>query len=204
MSSPVDDTADEVKVFRSNDVDEMLDTAQSSQQLNEDKKDVAFEAEMEAPVNSTSRNRLVIKLILTLATPNLLFGPFLGPSMFSQLSTNNLMYPVFMQSMSPHYAASRLIGSPSFSLLSPNLAALSMCSPQYTKPSPFSSSIAAAAFMNPPNFLTPNLTNQMAAHNLQRLIAQQQQQMQGNAARNENVNPNLPTPRRERVPRQKR
>lgn len=54
MSSPVDDTADEVKVFRSSDVDEVLDTAQSSQQLSEDKKDVAYEAEMDTPTSNIS------------------------------------------------------------------------------------------------------------------------------------------------------
>lgn len=55
MSSPVDDSADEVKVFRSSsDLDEVTDTAQSSQQLSEDKKDVAYEAELDAPVNATS------------------------------------------------------------------------------------------------------------------------------------------------------
>jgi hypothetical protein len=60
MSSPADDTADEVKVFRSSsDVDEVSDTAQSSQQLSEDKKDVAYEAEMDAPVNATSKYLLV-------------------------------------------------------------------------------------------------------------------------------------------------
>lgn len=57
MSSPaVDDTVDEVKVFRSNDVDEVLDTAQSSQQLSEDKKDVAYETEMDAPTSNISKN----------------------------------------------------------------------------------------------------------------------------------------------------
>lgn len=60
-----------------------------------------------------------------------------------------------------------------------------------------------AAFMNPQaNLLTPNFSNPMAAQNLQRFFAHQQ--MQNNLKNSENVNPNAPTPKRERMPREKR
>ena len=54
MGDPADDGADEVKVFRKNDADEIAtDSIQANAQLHEDKQDVAFEAEMETqpPIN---------------------------------------------------------------------------------------------------------------------------------------------------------
>jgi hypothetical protein len=54
MSDSADDGADEVKVFRKNDTEDLgTDSLQSSVQLHEDKQDVAFEAEMETqpPIN---------------------------------------------------------------------------------------------------------------------------------------------------------
>jgi hypothetical protein len=60
-----------------------------------------------------------------------------------------------------------------------------------------------AAFMNPQaNLLPPNFSNQMAAQNLQRFFAHQQ--MQNNLKNAENVNPHAPTPKRERMPREKK
>ncbi|EJW88230.1 hypothetical protein WUBG_00858 [Wuchereria bancrofti] len=53
MSSAADDGADEVKVFRRNDADD-VETAQSSHQLTEDKKDVALETELETRTPSSS------------------------------------------------------------------------------------------------------------------------------------------------------
>lgn len=56
------------------------------------------------------------------------------------------------------------------------------------------------------NLLAQNFTNQMTAQNIQKLIAHQQQ-MQNNARNAENVNPNghhIPTPKRDRVPREKK
>lgn len=56
------------------------------------------------------------------------------------------------------------------------------------------------------SFLAQNFSNPMAAQNLQKFIAQQQ--MQNNARNAENVNPNahhhIPTPKRERVQREKK
>jgi hypothetical protein len=54
MAESADDGADEVKVFRKNDAEDLgTDSLQSSVQLHEDKQDVAFEAEMETqtPIN---------------------------------------------------------------------------------------------------------------------------------------------------------
>lgn len=84
MSSPnVDDNVDEVKVFRSSDED-ILDTAQSSQQLSEDKKDVAYEAEMDTQTTN-------------LSSQNIFFNPMaFSSTMFNHLPINNFMYPVFM------------------------------------------------------------------------------------------------------------
>jgi hypothetical protein len=59
MSDSADDGADEVKVFRKNDTEDLgTDSLQSSVQLHEDKQDVAFEAEMETqpPINGQKPN----------------------------------------------------------------------------------------------------------------------------------------------------
>lgn len=53
MSTAADDGADEVKVFRRNDADD-VETAQSSHQLTEDKKDVALETELETRTPSST------------------------------------------------------------------------------------------------------------------------------------------------------
>ena len=85
-------------------------------------------------------------------------------------------------------------------ILSPNLNTLSIASPQYApKPGAFLPNMSA--FMSPQS----SLLAQTAA--MQRLL-QQQQHMQLGGAR-ENVNPQqphqtLPTPKRERVPREKK
>jgi hypothetical protein len=78
-----------------------------------------------------------------------------------------------------------------------------MCSPQYAAlRHPSFAPAMTTAFMNPqPNLLAPNFPNQMAAQNLQRFFAQQ---MQSNLKNSENVNPNAPTPKRERMPREKK
>uniref|UniRef100_A0AC34GD94 Uncharacterized protein n=1 Tax=Panagrolaimus sp. ES5 TaxID=591445 RepID=A0AC34GD94_9BILA len=59
MSDSADDGADEVKVFRKNDAEDLgTDSLQSSVQLHEDKQDVAFEAELETqpPINGQKPN----------------------------------------------------------------------------------------------------------------------------------------------------
>ncbi|MFH4973730.1 hypothetical protein AB6A40_000439 [Gnathostoma spinigerum] len=67
MSGSADDGADEVKVFRRNDADD-VETVQSSHQLTEDKKDVALETELETRTPSSSiigrffRNFFVLSL----------------------------------------------------------------------------------------------------------------------------------------------
>uniref|UniRef100_A0A7E4VKP7 dTCF n=1 Tax=Panagrellus redivivus TaxID=6233 RepID=A0A7E4VKP7_PANRE len=92
MGDAIDDCADEVKVFRKNDAEELAaESIQSSAQLHEDKQDVAFEAEIE------TQNSLASGLK----------GPMLPFSHLGPLSSN-----FFSPYSSPAYAYAAMAMSP--------------------------------------------------------------------------------------------
>uniref|UniRef100_A0A0N5APQ9 dTCF n=1 Tax=Syphacia muris TaxID=451379 RepID=A0A0N5APQ9_9BILA len=148
MASNADDGADEVKVFRRSDGDD-VETAQSTHQLTEDKKEVALEAELESK-NSPS-----------FIAPK--SGAFIKPSPsyypLAQLSPNFAsvpFFPFFMPGSNPYAMPMRLQApvNPAASL-SPSYAALYMQQMQQAALSPsfltFPPSTSQLPFCNPTN-----------------------------------------------------
>uniref|UniRef100_A0A914EKK1 dTCF n=1 Tax=Acrobeloides nanus TaxID=290746 RepID=A0A914EKK1_9BILA len=109
MTTVPDDGADEVKVFRKNDSDDVLDSAQSSHQLNEDKKDVAFETEMET--QSAPDQKFFHPAMTSAFTPvSPSFMPFMP--FFVPLSPGNYGYPSLFGQHSPNFMMA--MGAPPF------------------------------------------------------------------------------------------
>jgi hypothetical protein len=106
MADSADDGADEVKVFRKNDAEDLgTDSLQSSVQLHEDKQDVAFEAEMETqpPINGQKPNLQFPFLgIPSMSSPHLnqWISPYTSPAYFAAvMSPQYHMYNALMQNM---------------------------------------------------------------------------------------------------------
>uniref|UniRef100_A0A1I7VY93 Secreted protein n=1 Tax=Loa loa TaxID=7209 RepID=A0A1I7VY93_LOALO len=92
MSSAADDGADEVKVFRRNDADD-VETAQSSHQLTEDKKDVALETELETRTPSSS---IIGSKPGAFVKPSPTFPTFSAATLSPTYGPLPLFYPFFL------------------------------------------------------------------------------------------------------------
>jgi len=102
MGDPADDGADEVKVFRKNDADEMAtDSIQANAQLHEDKQDVAFEAEMETqpPINGHKPPIAFPFCSLPISPITWMSSPYQSPS----YPGFNLAAAMTAAVVSPHY-----------------------------------------------------------------------------------------------------
>jgi hypothetical protein len=105
MAESADDGADEVKVFRKNDAEDLgTDSLQSSVQLHEDKQDVAFEAEMETqtPINGQKPALPFSFPGLPPMSPHLQWiSPYSSPAYFAAavMSPQYHMYNALMQNM---------------------------------------------------------------------------------------------------------
>uniref|UniRef100_F1KSI6 Protein pop-1 n=1 Tax=Ascaris suum TaxID=6253 RepID=F1KSI6_ASCSU len=98
MSSANDDGADEVKVFRRNDADD-VETAQSSHQLTEDKKDVALETELETRTPSST---IIGSKPGAFVKPSPTFPAFPTAAMSPSYGPLPLFYPFFLPSQPPY------------------------------------------------------------------------------------------------------
>ncbi|CAD5207135.1 unnamed protein product [Bursaphelenchus okinawaensis] len=141
---------DEVKVFRTNEPEEITDTPQSSQQLCDDKKEVAFETELEGQ----NINPTVLPFSeLPYKTPTLPLGTlspaFLGP-LLAMKSPHSLLSPGF-QGLN--------FASPNYSLLSPNFVSLPLLNPLYANMHQMQN--MQNLFFKQQNFPMANMTNNM-------------------------------------------
>ncbi|KAK6106044.1 HMG (high mobility group) box family protein [Brugia pahangi] len=98
MSSAADDGADEVKVFRRNDADD-VETAQSSHQLTEDKKDVALETELETRTPSSS---IIGSKPGAFVKPSPTFPTFSAATLSPTYGPLPLFYPFFLPNQAPY------------------------------------------------------------------------------------------------------
>uniref|UniRef100_A0A0N5A1G0 dTCF n=1 Tax=Parastrongyloides trichosuri TaxID=131310 RepID=A0A0N5A1G0_PARTI len=129
--SSADDGADEVKVFRRSDADD-VDGGQSSAQLTEDKKDVALETELESrsasnPIDMMNGTRKGFQWNPALNPFQSPMSPSCMPFMMPNLGAGFLMSP----SYNPYLIQQAL--SPSVNMFR-NMAAMSQGSPFYQNP----------------------------------------------------------------------